>query len=103
MTAYARQDLESSALDEVRWQFLKYFMERISGENLAYARLCVAYCGHIHNEMHYLKQAEKICRFGQEKECHALLFRIYLLQIRKVGKKDDLIDRMMEEDFDENR
>ena len=53
--------------------------------------------------MHYLKQAEKICRFGQEKECHALLFRIYLLQIRKVGKKDDLIDRMMEEDFDENR
>lgn len=103
MTAYARQDLESSALDEVRWQFLKYFMERISGENLAYARLCVAYCGHIHNEMYYLKQAEKICRFGQEKECHALLFRIYLLQIRKVGKKDDLIDRMMEEDFDENR
>ena len=103
MTAYARQDLESSALDEVRWQFLKYFMERISGENLAYARLCVAYCGHIHNEMQYLKQAEKICRFGQEKECHALLFRIYLLQIRKVGKKDDLIDRMMEEDFDENR
>lgn len=103
MTAYARQDLESSALDEVRWQFLKYFMERISGENLGYARLCVAYCGHIHNEMHYLKQAEKICRFGQEKECHALLFRIYLLQIRKVGKKDDLIDRMMEEDFDENR
>ena len=103
MTAYARQDLESSALDEVRWQFLKYFMERISGENLAYARLCVAYCGHIRNEMHYLKQAEKICRSGQEKECHALLFRIYLLQIRKVGKKDDLIDRMMEEDFDENR
>ena len=103
MTVYARQDLESSALDEVRWQFFKYFMERISGENLAYARLCVAYCGHIHNEMHYLKQAEKICRFGQEKECHALLFRIYLLQIRKVGKKDDLIDRMMEEDFDENR
>lgn len=103
MTAYARQDLESSALDEVRWQFLKYFMERISGENLAYVRLCVAYCEHIRNEMHYLKQAEKICRFGQEKECHALLFRIYLLQIRKVGKKDDLIDRMMEEDFDENR
>lgn len=103
MTAYARQDLESSALDGVRWQFLKYFMERISGENLAYSRLCVAYCGHIRNEMHYLKQAEKICRFGQEKECHALLFRIYLLQIRKVGKKDDLIDRMMEEDFDENR
>ena len=32
-----------------------------------------------------------------------MLFRIYLLQIRKVGKKDDLIDRMMEEDFDENR
>ena len=78
-------------------------MERISGENLAYVRLCVAYCEHIRNEMHYLKQAEKICRFGQEKECHALLFRIYLLQIRKVGKKDDLIDRMMEEDFDENR
>lgn len=103
MTAYARQDLESSALDGVRRQFLKYFMERISGENLAYARLCVAYCEHIRNEMHYLKQAEKICRFGQEKECHALLFRIYLLQIRKVGKKDDLIDRMMEEDFDENR
>lgn len=103
MTAYARKDLESSALDGVRWQFLKYFMERISGENLAYSRLCVAYCGHIRNEMHYLKQAEKICRFGQEKECHALLFRIYLLQIRKVGKKDDLIDRMMEEDFDENR
>ncbi len=39
----------------------------------------------------------------QNEKCHALLFRIYLLQIRKVGKKDDLIDRMMEEDFDENR
>lgn len=103
MTAYARQDLESSALDGVRWQFLKYFMERISGENLAYARLCEAYCGHIHNEMYYLKQAEEICLSMQNEKCHALLFRIYLLQIRKVGKKDDLIDRMMEEDFDENR
>ena len=103
MTAYARQDLESSALDGVRWQFLKYFMERISGENLAYARLCEAYCGHIHNEMYYLKQVEEICLSMQNEKCHALLFRIYLLQIRKVGKKDDLIDRMMEEDFDENR
>lgn len=52
--------------------------------------------------MHYLKRAEKICLSGQEKECHALLFRIYLLQIRKVGKKDDLIDKMIEEDFDES-
>lgn len=87
MTAYARKDLESSALDGVRWQFLKYFMERISGENLAYARLCVAYCGHIHNEMYYLKQAEEICLSMQNEKCHALLFQIYLLQIRKVGKK----------------
>ena len=103
MTAYARQDLESSALDGVRWQFLKYFMERISGENLAYARLCVAYCGHIHNEMYYLKQAEEICLSMQNEKCHALLFQIYLLQIRKVGKKDDLINRMIEdEEFDES-
>lgn len=103
MTAYARKDLESSALDGVRWQFLKYFMERISGENLAYARLCVAYCGHIHNEMYYLKQAEEICLSMQNEKCHALLFQIYLLQIRKVGKKDDLINRMIEdEEFDES-
>ena len=103
MTAYARQDLESSALNGVRWQFLKYFMERISGENLAYARLCVAYCGHIHNEMYYLKQAEEICLSMQNEKCHALLFQIYLLQIRKVGKKDDLINRMIEdEEFDES-
>lgn len=103
MTAYARQDLESSALNGVRWQFLKYFMERISGENLAYARLCVAYCGHIHNEMYYLKQAEEICLSMQNEKCHTLLFQIYLLQIRKVGKKDDLINRMIEdEEFDES-
>ena len=39
----------------------------------------------------------------QNEKCHALLFQIYLLQIRKVGKKDDLINRMIEdEEFDES-
>ena len=89
MTVYAQQDLESFALNQVKSQFLEYFMERISGEDLAYAKLCVAYCGHVHNEMRYLRRAERICLSMQEEECHRLLYKIYLLQIKKLNEKEE--------------
>lgn len=104
MTVYAQQDLESFALNQVKSQFLEYFMERISGEDLAYAKLCVAYCGHVHNEMRYLRRAERICLSMQEEECHRLLYKIYLLQIKKLNEKEEVWEKMVfdyDRDFDE--
>lgn len=104
MTVYAQQDLESFALNQVKSQFLEYFMERISGEDLAYAKLCVAYCGHVHNEMRYLRRAERICLSMQEEECHRLLYKICLLQIKKLNEKEEVWEKMIfdyDRDFDE--
>lgn len=88
---------------QVRDKLSGYFMQRITGNSLEYARLCVYYCKHVRSKMEYLDAAEKICLNCTANECHDLLQQIYCMKIEIIGSGDDIIDLMLENDgFDEN-
>lgn len=81
-----------------------YFMQRITGNNIGYAKLCVYYCQYINREMKYLDPSEKICLENNTKECHDLLQHIYRMKIEIISEGNDIIDFMLKDDnFDENK
>lgn len=61
MGAYVRRDLPNHAERMVRRQLATDFMERMQGQTLDYAGLCVDYCQKIRKRKEYLDIAERIC------------------------------------------
>lgn len=67
------------------------FMDRLSGNTLSYARLCLLY-----SEENNLDEAEKICKSCDDPEAFDILQRIYR---KRLQQTDDVLDTT-EEDFD---
>ncbi|MGN0466730.1 MAG: NB-ARC domain-containing protein [Lachnospiraceae bacterium] len=105
MTQYLLEELPNSVEEEVRNKLLDYFIQRIWGNDLAYARFCVYYFRHryITNEEAYVNLAEKICLNLDDRECHHLLQMIYREKISLIDIDDEIFELSYEEsDFDEN-
>lgn len=104
MQDYFRETTLNYTIKRVKDKLSGYFMQRITGNNIEYARLCVYYCQYIKQKMEYLKQAEKICLENDISECHDLLQHIYRMKIDIISQNNNIIDLMLEDDnFDENK
>ena len=61
MNVYICRTMANHAETMVRRQLVSGFMERMQGQNLDYAGLCVNYCQNIRKNRKYLDIAERIC------------------------------------------
>ena len=125
MADYFAQEVENHAQRTVKNRIASYFMKRINGTDLGYARLCVYYCQEMSIDTKYIEYAEQICvRQVQQKGVQAvennkvtptdvcsdssakakeLLWQICILKIQSVNQGDGMYERMLEEgvEFDE--
>lgn len=81
MDAYIQSDCENMLAWKIRYDLLKNFINRVTGNDIACAKLFVDYSYFCGAEDHILEKAYTICisLIGQESE--ELLYRIYLMQI----------------------
>lgn len=104
MQDYFRQNTLNYTGRKVKEKLAGYFMQRITGDNIEYAKLCVYYCKHIKKKMEYLDIAEKILLESGNNERHDLLQHIYRMKIDIISQNNNIIDLMLEDDnFDENK
>lgn len=100
MTDYILQELSNYSEKHVRDKLLGYFMQRISGNNIEYAKLCVYYCENIKKEEKYLAAAEKICLIHNDNICYKLLQMIYCIRVQIAALNDISWDNLMDDNFD---
>lgn len=87
MRKYMTEDTANYTEWEIRNRVFAVFMDRLSGRNLPYARLCLEY-----GKSPWLDQAEKICLDSGEPEAFDILWRIYQKKIWITGSCDDLFE-----------
>ncbi len=99
MDNYLLTDFENRLESDIRSNIAKNFIDRISGTNLAYAKLLTDYCYNINAEKSLLEKAESICISTPEPNAQKLMYRIYIKQIEVfIGDDRHLLD----EDFSED-
>ena len=86
----------------LRKRLAENFMERIRGNNLLYARLCLEYCSRVKYREEYMDQAEKICLENMEKERGDVLQRICRCKIRQTCRWRTWMDDLMQEEGKES-
>ena len=90
MIEYLDSEIEGDTENEIRNRVADEFMERISGDDLQYIRLCIAY-----DEEESLDLAEKMLKKREDKEAKRLLVIAYVEKMKKVGEMDfEVIDDM---------
>lgn len=77
----------------VRQKVSDIFMDRISGDNLDYAKLCLAYGAY-----DKLDEAESICIRSDDREAYNILAKVYMKKVKLLAACDDIYEA---EDFDE--
>jgi len=93
MSEYLSANLANNSEREIRSKVFDVFMDRLSGNNLPYARLCLSY-----GKNGKLEQAEKICLDNHSAEAYDLLQRIYRKKIRIAGECNDMFESELELD-----
>ena len=78
---------------QVMNRLFKEFMERMRGDDLPYAALCVEYSAHIEKRLEYLKRAEEICQkvCRDQRKAYDLLQRICRIRIlmgKRIGAEE---------------
>lgn len=76
MICYAAKKPENHSEKLIRRKILKIFMERLSGENISYARLCLAY-----GKDMQLDKALEICKKNESSEAYDIIQKIYRKKI----------------------
>lgn len=94
MIEYLDSEIEGDTENEIRDRVADEFMERISGDDLQYIRLCIAY-----DEEESLDLAEKMLKKRGDKEAKRLLVIAYVEKMKKVGEMDfEVLEDMELED-----
>ncbi|MGN9019696.1 protein kinase domain-containing protein [Lachnospiraceae bacterium HCP1S3_C3] len=78
----------------VRQKVSDIFMDRISGDNLDYAKLCLAYGAY-----DKLDEAESICIRSDDREAYNILAKVYMKKVKLLAASDDIRNA---KDFDKN-
>lgn len=94
MCEYISSEVANCSDRRIRKKLLDVFMDRLSGDSIPYARLCMIY-----GEEAKRDEAEKICLACGGTEAFDLLQRIYRKKIIAAGKCEDMFDS--ESDVDE--
>lgn len=91
---YLESEIEGEAESEVRDRVADAFMERISGDDMLYINLCIAY-----GEEESLNLAEKMLKERKNIEEKRWLIIVYVEKIKNIGEVDldDIPDVEMEE------
>ena len=76
----------------VRWKVFEIFMKRLSGNTIAYARLCLQY-----GTKGKLNEAEKICLLSKKREAYDILQKVYRKRI-DIILNNDLEVALLDED-----
>lgn len=87
MSEYFSADTANASEREIRSKVFDVFMDRLSGNNIPYVRLCLKY-----GKNNKLDQAEKICLDHGDSEAFDLLQRIYREKIRIAGECNDIFE-----------
>ncbi len=82
---YLLEELKDPIKKKNRSRLCRSFIERLKGNSLPYARLCILY-GHYSN----IPIAEQICLESKELEAKNLLYQIYRWKLRKITVYDDI-------------
>ena len=96
MLSYMNTEPANNVEWEIRKKLMSAFMERIIGDDIPYAKLCVAY-----KKSDYLSIAEKICKSCSETEAKDVLQQICRLQLKEIGKKNDVFAVFEEDNIEE--
>lgn len=91
MIEYVSSPNETKHESKLKQKVFSIFMDRLSGNTLLYAELCLLY-----GEENKLDEAEKICQSCNDSEAFDILQRIYR---KRLQQTDDVLDTT-EEDFD---
>ena len=95
MIEYLDSEIEGDTEAKIRDRVADEFMERITGDDLQYIRLCIAY-----NEEESLDLAEKMLKDRDDEEAKRLLIVTYVSKMRKVGEMDfEVTDDMEIDEF----
>ncbi len=87
MGRYLTGDTANYEESKIRRQVFDVFMNRLSGSSIPYARLCLQY-----GKEDKLREAERICLAGKEKEAYDLLQKIYRMKIWKAAECGDMFE-----------
>ncbi len=106
MTDYILQEMANYSERHIRDKLLGYFMQRIRGNNIEYAKLCIYYCENIKKEEKYLDAAEEICLLHNNSICYKFLQMIYHIKTKIIVSYDNILwnnfwNNVMDNDFDE--
>ncbi len=85
---YFLEEVETNVERENKRKLFKSIMQRLKGNSLEYAKLCVLYQGVVHTEDIYLEVAEKICMESEKIEAKNLLYQISKWKIDIIGTTD---------------
>ena len=95
MEEYITTDLNAFSYRKIKRKVFEIFMDRLSGDNISYARLCLAY-----GKEDKLNEAEKICLASDQPNAYDLLQRIYRKKMKITMECKDIFDTEMEfEDY----
>lgn len=99
MRRYAEETMDSNVAYEIREKLMSSFMDRIVGDDIQYAKLCVVY-----GNTQYLNLAENICESCVVKESKDVLQRICRLRMRNICECDvNLYDEEGWEEYIQNK
>lgn len=86
MSRYAAKELGSYRERKIRRRILKTFMERITGKNLPYARLCLVY-----GKDRELEAALQICNESDKTEAFDIMQKIYRKKIENIFDESNIV------------
>lgn len=102
MTDYMKEKMPNYTELDIRRKLTGYFVQRTSGDDMAYAALLTAYCHNIRNTPEYLETAEKICtgKNADQDSVEALQMRMEInrLKLKNLFESDSVFDYMLEDD-----
>lgn len=89
-----QRNIENSAKRDVRNRMLNSFIQRTTGNDLRYAKLCVLYCSQVKQQEKLLETAEEICLSVTDNLRNDLLQNINRMKIRTLFECDELWDEL---------
>lgn len=90
---YVSEDVANYSESKIRQKVFDIFMERLSGDNISYANLCLK-----HGKETELDKAEKICLKYGTSEAFDILQKIYRKRIRITSECNDMFETEMDLD-----
>lgn len=102
MYDYFGKELETFTDRNNRENLAEHFMERMRGNDYAYARLCEQYCRQIHFQEKYIQKAEEICKELSDQQGKYLLYQIYCLKMEKIGSFEAFYEAMKRDEEEED-